>query len=73
VLYTEACGHDSPDVAGTLLNIANVYNRQGKYDEALVEYEKSLDIKIQVVGHAHPAVADTKENIGYEIEHNFTK
>jgi Tfp pilus assembly protein PilF len=51
-------------VSETYNNIGNVYDSQGKHDEALVEYQKSLDIKIQVVGHVHPDVAITKQNIG---------
>ena len=49
-------GHDSLDVAKSYNNIGNVYNRQGKYEEALEYYQKSLDIKIRVVGGDHPDV-----------------
>ncbi len=42
------------DVARTYNNIAIVYRNQGKYDAALVEYQKSLDIKIRVFGYAQP-------------------
>ena len=40
-----------------------VYNSQGKYEEALEYYQKSLDIKIRVVGQDHPSVADSKYNL----------
>ena len=63
LLFTEACGHNSLEVAATTGRIASVYGSQGKYDEALVEYQKSLDITIQVVGHDHPDVATTHNNI----------
>ena len=41
------------DVATTRNNIGEVYRHQGKFDEALQEYQKSLDVKIKVVGHDH--------------------
>ena len=43
-------------------SIANVYYSQGKYAEALEYHNKSLGIKLQVVGPDHPLVADTKVN-----------
>ena len=36
VLYTEACGHNSLDVVKTYNNIAIVFRKQGKHEEALV-------------------------------------
>ena len=41
-------------------SIANVYYSQGKYAEALEYHNKSLEIKLRVVGPDHPLVADTK-------------
>ena len=44
--------------------MALIYNRQGKYEEALVQYTKSLDIKIKVLGGEHPHdVATSFQNI----------
>ena len=45
-------------------NIGLVYNTQGKYEEALEYYQKSLDIEIRVVGGDHPDVATSFNNIG---------
>ena len=44
-------------------NIGLVYDRQGKYEEALEYYQKSLDIKIRVVGGDHPDVATSYQNL----------
>ena len=52
------------DVAASYNNIGLVYDRQGKYEEALEYYQKSLDIKIRVVGGDHPNVATSYNNIG---------
>ena len=41
-----------------------VFDEMGKPEEALENYNKSLEIKIQVVGHNHPLAADTYLNIG---------
>ena len=45
-------------------SIGNVCDSQGKYEEALEYYQKSLDIQIRVFGSDNPSVADSKENIG---------
>ena len=56
-------GHSHLDVAASYMNIGNVYNSQGKYEEALVQYRRSLDIKFRVLDHSHPDVANSKYNI----------
>ena len=55
---------DHPDVAASYNNIANIYDDQGKYEDALVQYQKALEIQTRVFGSDHPDVADSKENIG---------
>ena len=56
-------GPEDLDVAKTHNNMGVVYEAQGKYEEALEAYSKSLHIKIKVVGQDSPHVADTKYNI----------
>jgi tetratricopeptide (TPR) repeat protein len=55
-------GHDSLDVATSLMNIANTYQAQGKYEEALEMDTKSLNIKTRILGGDHLLVAQTREN-----------
>ena len=57
-------GSDHPDVATSLMNVGNVLKAMGKYEEALVQHQKSLDIKIRVFGGDHPDVAVSIKNIG---------
>ena len=57
-------GQVSLDVAASYNNIGNVYDSQGKYEEALEYYQKDLDITVRLVGGDHPDVAGSKENIG---------
>jgi hypothetical protein len=38
-------------VADTLLNIANVYDSQGKYDETLDLYQKAEKVYVALYGH----------------------
>ena len=45
-------------------SIANVYYSQGKYVEALEYHNKSLEIKLRMVGPDHLEPAKTKVNIG---------
>jgi len=56
-------GYEHPSVATSLMNIGNVYCEQCKYEIALVEYHKSLDIKIQIYGQDHPDVVMAHNNI----------
>lgn len=44
-------GHNYPDVATSYNNIELVYKNQGKHDEALSMYQKSLKTKLSVIGH----------------------
>ena len=50
-------------MADSYRNIGNVYYGQGKYEEALVQYQKALAIDLAVHGQDHPSVADSKYNI----------
>jgi tetratricopeptide (TPR) repeat protein len=50
-LYTEVRGHDSKDVADTLVCTAIVYRKQGKDDEALDLYQKAEKVYVAVYGH----------------------
>ena len=47
----------------TYNNIAIVYKKQGKYEEALDYYNKALTIKLNKLGEDHPDVASTYNNI----------
>jgi len=55
-------GYEHPSVATSLMNIGNVYCKQGKYEIVLVEYHKSLDIKIQIYGQDHSDVVMAHNN-----------
>jgi len=57
-------GDDYPNVAACYGNIGNVYSVQGNYDEALVQFQKSLKITIRVFGCEHEEVAISYNNIG---------
>ena len=63
-------GHDSLNVATSLMNVGNVLFAMGKYEEALVQHQKSLDIKIRMVGTGgdHPFVAASYCNMGVLLE-----
>jgi tetratricopeptide (TPR) repeat protein len=52
-------GPEHPDVAQTLSNLANLYNRQGQYTKAEPLYQRALAIREQQLGPEHPDVALT--------------
>ena len=66
-------GDDHPDVATTYNNMALVYTKQGKYNEALAMYEKALSIRLKKLGDDHPRVADTYVNIGIVYDEKLKK
>ena len=43
-----------------MCSIGIVLKKMGKMEEALEKYNKSLEIKIWVLGHEHPVVAETQ-------------
>ena len=45
-------------------SVGAVYNKMGENEKALEYYDKSLEIKIKVLGQDHLLVAATKMNIG---------
>ena len=46
------------DVAASHLDIGNVYDSQGDYENALDQYQKALQVCLAVYGQDHPSVAD---------------
>ena len=61
-------GQKHPLVASSYHNFGSVYKAQGKDEEALDEYKKSLEIRIQVYGQDHPSVASSKFSMGRVYE-----
>ena len=47
----------------TLNNIALVYKRQGRYEDALEHYGRSLKVKLKVHGEEHPSTGTTCYNM----------
>ena len=58
-------GSEHPDVADSSSSIAVVNGRQGKYEEAFHLLEKSLDIRIKLVGFNHPNVVNSYVNLAW--------
>ena len=54
---------DSVELANCYNNIATVYGKQGKYDQALEYYQKALKIRLKKLGANHPDVATCYNNI----------
>ena len=54
--------HNHLNVATSLMNVAIIYEAQGKYEEALKMHKKSLDIKTRILG------GDSHPSLGYVLQ-----
>ena len=59
----ENVGPDHPDVAGSLNNLALLYQAQGDYAKAEPHYKRALAIREKALGPDHPLVATSLENL----------
>ncbi len=68
-------GHDHPDVAATLNNLAGLYDAQGRYSEAEPLYLQTLKLWKRLVGDDHPAVASTLNNLAllYDAQGRYSE
>ena len=60
----KAFGVDHINTADTINNLGSTYDSQGKYDEAIAQYERALRIKEKAFGVDHINTADTINNLG---------
>jgi tetratricopeptide (TPR) repeat protein len=58
-------GRDHRDVALSLSNLAQLYDRQGRYADAEPLYQRSLDIREKALGRDHPDVAQSLNYLAY--------
>lgn len=57
------------DISQSHYEIGNVYYHQGKYDDAIFMYEKSLQIQLPILGNNHSNIAGAYNNIGLVYYH----
>ena len=50
-------GSEHPDVADLYNNTGGEYDSQGKYEQSLVQHQKSLEMRLRVFGSQHSDVA----------------
>ena len=57
------------------IGIGNVLYRMGKHEEALVQYQKALEVFLAVYGQEHPDVAGCYQNLAatYQRQGNEAK
>ena len=58
-IYEKALGKDHPQVANSIIGLAAVYDKQGKYADAEGLFKRALAIKEKALGANHPDVALT--------------
>src|SRR5262245_44604910 len=59
----KALGRDHPDVAGSLNNLASLYQGQGRYADAEPLFQRALAIYEKALGRDHPDVATPLKNL----------
>ena len=66
---------DSPKIATTLNNIAELYRAEGKYKEAAPLQQRSLAIVEKTLGPDHPDVGRDSNNLAllYESQGDYTE
>ncbi|MDC0670825.1 serine/threonine-protein kinase [Nannocystis radixulma] len=63
-IYGRGFGEHDGDVAGILLDLANIHTRRGSHAAALAEYQRALAIHTRVHGPHSTYAADTLYNLG---------
>lgn len=58
-------GAEHPYTAGSLNNLAGLYESQGRYEKALPLYERALAIYEKALGAEHPFTATSLNNLAY--------
>jgi hypothetical protein len=58
-----ALGPNHPDVAGMVVDLADLYQSQGRYRDAEALYDRALAIRKRALGPTHPDVARTLEQL----------
>lgn len=66
-LYERARGLESLEAANTLNNLAYVYHKLGRWDDALGGLRRALTIADKLVGPAHPFSAKIRHHIGTNL------
>ena len=62
-LREQALGSDHPDTAGSLNNLASLYEAQGHYAKAEPFFRRSLEIREKTLGPDHPDTARSLNNL----------
>uniref|UniRef100_A0A0G4HFK8 Uncharacterized protein n=1 Tax=Chromera velia CCMP2878 TaxID=1169474 RepID=A0A0G4HFK8_9ALVE len=68
-VFREALGPEDVDTAQTLQDVATVFKKKEKYDEALLTYQEALEIRKKTLGPEHPDTAQTLVEIGRVLRH----
>lgn len=64
-MYREKKGTDDPLLATAYTNIGSAYKAIGKYDDAMLNYNRSLEIKKKDVEADDPSLAPLYGNLGF--------
>ena len=63
VIQEKALGHNHPNVASLLNNLAELYEAQGRYADSEPLLKRSLAIREKALGPNHPDVAESLSNL----------
>jgi CHAT domain-containing protein/Flp pilus assembly protein TadD len=68
-------GKEHPAVAGSLNNLAALYERQGRYSQAEPLYRQALEMRQRLLGKEHPSVASSLNDLAilYESQGRYSE
>ena len=64
-ILQKVLGHEHPDTATSLNNLAMLYDHMGDYAKAEPLYKEALEIRQKVLGPDHPDTARSLNNLAY--------
>jgi tetratricopeptide (TPR) repeat protein len=62
-IFRYTFGPESPHIAVTINNLADLYRRQGRHDEAIQFNQRALEIRENALGHDHSDTAQSLNNL----------
>jgi tetratricopeptide (TPR) repeat protein len=64
-------GNEHPDIVSSLDSLADLYKKQGWYEEAETLFLQVIKLSKKLLGHEHPFVANSLHNLAEIYENQY--